>query len=889
MTRRLALCLPPEQGESLASWLTRVAFDTGTPAGVLAVALGLPLRPQWTAGARVRWFGALIDHQVCSDAATASGVHPDRIRALHLQVFDGSALDLSALSMQDESGTAAAAQWQWMLLSASRACPLCLAERPGYWPLWWRLAYAASCPTHGCYLVDACPTCGIPLTRGYWHGARALSLVDVPDPTLCGNYLAGGRCPQRLSLIPTQPASPSLLNMQQLVNSLLALAAPSATPHVTGGEVATPRPSVLSIAGTPVTITRWFAVLRDVAALINAAPDSVHFNGGIGDNGRNCDNDGDGDRAALRDESSPQHVGAFRPGGSTTSRNGVERDPIADIAAGDHGHTPGGDGPQPLDRLSRPFRDPRDRLAYDALRNRWSRSTRQGSRQNNATYRWYRTPPESAALSGAYLLAALEPLRSRTPNELERSLDAVAERFIGERPAGGHNPLRHEALDPLLVAALNSLHPPRTGRVVSGSSSPRKGSIASDETCEPPVSNRSAEQVHTLPRPSATRPGLSTLPTLRAPRELTGLPELGAPLLADENRYQPPHTAGQPSATGHLPPTFRHGGTTAPARSAAPPCDITRFPSLLPTDMYDGLIRQHLPGTQSEYGRRFAMMAVARAAGAETWAQAAVNVQVDPGHGLLVAGHLTPRIDDPLHFWDDIHRCLDTLRAEDRNYRLIRERLQHLARIPDPAWTRLAHRHGVVATDAGARAVAAWVWAELVSGDWRESPAMSAAFTQEKVSYQAGSSRPRPRRSASTRSARHEHLRRFRHRAPAALDVEAARWVERRLLPRTAWRAPVRHVAVKQRSPARHSSWVGSDTTQPAAAPAAPRATGAAQGQADREADPQRHLHRAADQSADGPTTLAPSLAATPDDATSIGPIVGGPRRVLAREKSPET
>lgn len=258
--RRLPLVLEPAEGESIHSWLTRWAANTECPPGVLATHLGLPRREGWTAGVRVICYGIVVSKAHCAKAATAAGLEPDAVEAMHLQRFDRTALDLTCLDWTDERTVPAAARSQWFIPYSSRACPACLRDRPGVWPVWWRLGHAACCPVHRLLLVDACPDCGIPLTRGYRGHARGLSVSRVPDITRCGNHTPHGPCERILSTIPTRRVDESIAEFQTIL-----LTAAQRRHGLPDGE-----DQLVALAGEMVEPAVWFAALHDITAVAMA-------------------------------------------------------------------------------------------------------------------------------------------------------------------------------------------------------------------------------------------------------------------------------------------------------------------------------------------------------------------------------------------------------------------------------------------------------------------------------------------------------------------------------------------------------------------------------------------------------------------------------------------
>lgn len=119
---------------------------------------------------------------------------------------------------------------EWALFRASPACPRCLADSGGVWPVWWRLGVAAACPRHLVLLVDRCPGCGLRLRRGSRSRGAGVLRGVVADPLVCGNGGPtvrqaddAGHCVQRLDQLPMTlaGAKPPLYSMTTAIPTRL--------------------------------------------------------------------------------------------------------------------------------------------------------------------------------------------------------------------------------------------------------------------------------------------------------------------------------------------------------------------------------------------------------------------------------------------------------------------------------------------------------------------------------------------------------------------------------------------------------------------------------------------------------------------------------------------
>ncbi|MFF6794498.1 TniQ family protein [Streptomyces filamentosus] len=244
----------PEEGEALASWVDRLAADHMVPPGAIGRLLGLQARTTMKAEFHPVFYGIVPTPTTLAHVEQATGISPDRIKAMHLSRYSGTALDLSGINTADERTVNIIARHGWALLSASRACPPCLAERGGVWQLAWRLGTVAVCPVHRVRLVEVCPRCGIRLRQGLKGRIRGLSQRYRTDPVLCGNFHEGKRCRQDVRDLPAEPVAPDLAAWQSRIL------------HVADGGAA-------HVGGEAFGGWEWFTALSSLAAVIRfAAP-----------------------------------------------------------------------------------------------------------------------------------------------------------------------------------------------------------------------------------------------------------------------------------------------------------------------------------------------------------------------------------------------------------------------------------------------------------------------------------------------------------------------------------------------------------------------------------------------------------------------------------------
>jgi hypothetical protein len=136
---------------------------------------------------------------------------------MHLEVFDGSVLDLAGVRVGDEESVRRAEGREWVQLFGSRVCPACLAASGGVWLVWWKLGWAAVCPAHRPLLVDLCPRCRVSVRRDPAGRPPRLSRSRMPAPLRCRAVLSGAVCDQPIPQISTSAVSDELVHRQRLV------------------------------------------------------------------------------------------------------------------------------------------------------------------------------------------------------------------------------------------------------------------------------------------------------------------------------------------------------------------------------------------------------------------------------------------------------------------------------------------------------------------------------------------------------------------------------------------------------------------------------------------------------------------------------------------------
>lgn len=174
--RTLPLRVLPADGESLHSWLLRLARRNGIPLLRLAPVLGLR------------------EHlRVPHNYALSWRVPAEFLRRIETQTgLPAGRLDKAVLDQFDALG--------WKLIPGSRYCIGCLSESGGIWQVRWQLPYSFACLEHRRLLAAVCPGCG----RAP-HSAGLSKRAGLAPSTVC---VLGTRKESRpcLADLLTQPA-----------------------------------------------------------------------------------------------------------------------------------------------------------------------------------------------------------------------------------------------------------------------------------------------------------------------------------------------------------------------------------------------------------------------------------------------------------------------------------------------------------------------------------------------------------------------------------------------------------------------------------------------------------------------------------------------------------
>jgi hypothetical protein len=162
LPRRMALVVLPQPGESLISWVDAVAADLGITRSRAAAVTGVLEPPEnWLSLSSNRSPVYAMSQVTVERIGAATDLSAEQARDLTWLRFCGTALP--AVTPGPADGPLTLKKWlgrHGVSPERRRACPRCLAENGGRWPLSWSLPWHVLCLRHRCYLIDRCPACG---------------------------------------------------------------------------------------------------------------------------------------------------------------------------------------------------------------------------------------------------------------------------------------------------------------------------------------------------------------------------------------------------------------------------------------------------------------------------------------------------------------------------------------------------------------------------------------------------------------------------------------------------------------------------------------------------------------------------------------------------------
>ncbi|MGO9377482.1 MAG: TniQ family protein [Dissulfurispiraceae bacterium] len=161
-------CLTPQDDELLSSWLTRTALAHLTdPATFVNLYL-----PEWKNTLWTRDVDISADERLLETLAHKCQLCKEILYNLTLKSYQGYLAEEIMVRTSTPFIQPIVLHSRLTIGYGQRFCPLCLkAEKVRYFRKRWRFSFSTACIVHGCFLLDRCPECGIPVTlrRSYYY------------------------------------------------------------------------------------------------------------------------------------------------------------------------------------------------------------------------------------------------------------------------------------------------------------------------------------------------------------------------------------------------------------------------------------------------------------------------------------------------------------------------------------------------------------------------------------------------------------------------------------------------------------------------------------------------------------------------------------------------
>ncbi|WP_460933674.1 TniQ family protein [Phycicoccus ginsengisoli] len=199
----MTLVVPIESGESLCSWLDRMADHNCVSRQIMWLSLGLTTPGRQAPAA----LGVMLPPEQVAHVSARTGEPVSAIEAALLSHFRDRILTVEDLRPDVPGLVSTWGRVHWVYTRSSMACPKCLAESGGVWQLKWKLPWLFMCEQHQCYLVSTCPGCGRALQTNK-EDKRQRTMCTTPVPTAtAGAAPTSGR--PRMSACATEMVSVS--------------------------------------------------------------------------------------------------------------------------------------------------------------------------------------------------------------------------------------------------------------------------------------------------------------------------------------------------------------------------------------------------------------------------------------------------------------------------------------------------------------------------------------------------------------------------------------------------------------------------------------------------------------------------------------------------------
>lgn len=183
----LALVPPPRSGETLPSWVNRIAAANHLALGWALHSLTLTTSLSYRS--RPVTYGHYLNPDTAANIISLTGIDTDTLHSMLTTSWIGTYAAGTGPNGEDwKTDARVFAQHNWVYLNGSHYCPQCLHETGGAWQLNWKLPWNFLCETHQTFLHSACPQCGSRADYGREDGSLAPQFPSyIPKPGHCHN------------------------------------------------------------------------------------------------------------------------------------------------------------------------------------------------------------------------------------------------------------------------------------------------------------------------------------------------------------------------------------------------------------------------------------------------------------------------------------------------------------------------------------------------------------------------------------------------------------------------------------------------------------------------------------------------------------------------------
>ncbi|MET8209562.1 TniQ family protein [Streptomyces sp. NPDC005373] len=168
-----------------------------------------------------------------------------------------------------------------------------------------------------------------------------------------------------------------------------------------------------------------------------------------------------------------------------------------------------------------------------------------------------------------------------------------------------------------------------------------------------------------------------------------------------------------------VPPIRRRPGVNRTPASTR--LEFRHIPQRIGVEDFDEFMAVHLPGVHATNGRHIAALAVARLAGAQSWAQASQALGV-PAASRTTYRRIEERTEREV-FWEAVRALAERMKTRGPiDYEARRTALSSLREVPSRVLLPILQSAGQRLTWKRQRHAAAWLWEHLTGGQAKDAP-----------------------------------------------------------------------------------------------------------------------------------------------------------------------